>query len=123
MAKKRRSITQKAPASLTWLSSPKGSMSGSIWMRIWSQPSFLKRIVLSFPERSDILRTMRIDNKIGGVVFRVVKTDKGPAYLNPEEEVIEVSLKSDNDSNSTNVYVLSKEAAKELSHQLLGHLI
>ena len=66
---------------------------------------------------------MTIDNKIGGVVFRVVKTDKGPAYLNPEEEVIEVSLKSDKDSNSTNVYVLSKEAAKELAHQLHGQLI
>ena len=66
---------------------------------------------------------MRIDNKIGGVVFRVVKTDVGPCYLNPEEKVIEVSLKSSEDSNSTNVYVLSMEAAKELSHQLLGHLI
>lgn len=66
---------------------------------------------------------MRIDNKIGGVVFRVVETDKGPAYLNPEEEVIEVRLKSDKDSNSTNIYVLSKEAAKELAHQLHGQLI
>ena len=66
---------------------------------------------------------MRIDNKIGGVVFRVVETDKGPAYLNPEEEVIEVRLRSDKDSNSTNVYVLSKEVAKELAHQLHGQLI
>lgn len=66
---------------------------------------------------------MRIDNKIGGVVFRVVETDKGPAYLNPEEEVIEVRLRSDKDSNSTNIYVLSKEAAKELAHQLHGQLI
>jgi hypothetical protein len=66
---------------------------------------------------------MRIDNKIGGVVFRHVETDRGPAYLNPEEEVIEVRLKSDKDSNSTNVYVLSKEAAKELAHQLHGQLI
>jgi hypothetical protein len=61
---------------------------------------------------------MRIDNKIGGVVFRVVKTDVGPSYLNPEEKVIEVSLKSEEDSNSTNVYVLSMEAAKELIAQL-----
>lgn len=66
---------------------------------------------------------MRIDNKIGGVVFRVVETDKGPAYLNPKEEVIEVRLKSDEDSNSTNIYVLSKEAAKELAQQLHGQLI
>lgn len=61
---------------------------------------------------------MKIDGKISGAVFRVVKTDKGPAYLHPAEEVIEVSLKSDKDSNSTNVYVLSKEAAMELAHQL-----
>ena len=61
---------------------------------------------------------MRIDNKIGGVVFRVVETDKGPAYLNPEEEVIEVRLKSDEDSNSTNIYVLSRQAARDLYEQL-----
>lgn len=60
----------------------------------------------------------RIDNKIGGVVFRVVSTDSGPSYLDPEEKVIEVSLKSSEDSNSTNVYVLSMEAAKELIAQL-----
>ena len=66
---------------------------------------------------------MKIDGKISGAVFRVVQTTKGPAYLTPEEEVIEVSLKSDKDSNSTNVYVLSKEAAKELAHQLHGQLI
>jgi hypothetical protein len=62
---------------------------------------------------------MKIDNKIGGVVFRVVETNKGPAYLNPEEEVIEVRLKSDKDSNSTNVYVLSKPAARELVQQII----
>ena len=66
---------------------------------------------------------MRIDDKIGGVVFRVVKTDVGPSYLNPAEKVIEVALKSSEDSYSSNIYVLSQEAAKELSHQLLGHLI
>lgn len=67
---------------------------------------------------------MRIDDKVvGGVIFRVVETRKGPAYLNPKEEVIEVSLKSDADSNSTHLYVLSKAAAKELAHQLHGQLI
>lgn len=63
---------------------------------------------------------MKIDGKISGAVFRVVQTTKGPAYLTPEEEVIEVSLKSEKDSNSTNVYVLSKEAAKELAYQLVA---
>ena len=61
---------------------------------------------------------MKIDGKIGGVVFRVVKTDMGPSYLNPAEKVIEVTLKSSEDSNSSNIYVLSQEAAKALITQL-----
>ena len=61
---------------------------------------------------------MKIDGKIGGVVFRVVKTDVGPCYLNPIETVVEVSLKSSEDSNSTDIYVLSMDAAKELIAQL-----
>lgn len=61
---------------------------------------------------------MKIDGKIGGVVFRVVKTDVGPSYINPAEKVVEVSLKSEEDSNSTNIYVLSMDAAKELIAQL-----
>jgi len=65
---------------------------------------------------------MRIDNKIGGVVFRVVETDKGISYIE-NEPVIEVRLKSHEDSNSTNVYVLSKLAAQELAQQLHGQLI
>jgi hypothetical protein len=65
---------------------------------------------------------MKIDGKISGAVFQYVATDKGPAYLNPEDEVIEVTLKSSADSYSSNVYVLSKQAAKELAHQLLGQL-
>lgn len=69
-----------------------------------------------------MIKTLRVDNKIGGTVFRHVETDKGPAYLNPKEQVIEVRLKSDKDSNSTNIYVLSKEAAKELVYQLNGQL-
>lgn len=61
---------------------------------------------------------MKIDGKIGGVVFRVVKTDIGPCYLDPTEKVVEVSLKSSEDSNSTNIYVLSMDAARELADLL-----
>ena len=60
----------------------------------------------------------RIDNKIGGAVFRVVSTDSGPSYLEPKETVIEVTLKSSEDSSSSNVYVLSMDCAKQLIHHL-----
>lgn len=65
---------------------------------------------------------MKIDGKISGAVFRHVETEQGISYIE-NEPVIEVRLKSHEDSNSTNVYVLSKEAAKELAHQLHGQLI
>lgn len=60
---------------------------------------------------------MKIDGKISGAVFRHVETETGISYTG-NEKVIEVRLKSHNDSNSTNVYILSKEAAMELAHQL-----
>lgn len=61
---------------------------------------------------------MRIDNKITGAVFRHVHVDSGASYTNPKERVIEVALKSNSASNSTNLYVLSKTAAKELVRQI-----
>ena len=65
---------------------------------------------------------MKIDGKISGAVFRHVETEQGISYIE-NEPVIEVRLKSHEDSNSTNVYVLSKQAAQELAHQLHGQLI
>lgn len=66
---------------------------------------------------------MRIDDKISGAVFRHIKTDIGPSYTNPKERVVEISLKSSSASNSTNVYVLSKTAAKELVRQIQEALL
>jgi heat shock protein HspQ len=66
---------------------------------------------------------MRIDNKITGAVFRHVNVDIGPSYTNPKERVVEVSLKSNSASNSTNLYVLSKTAAKELVSQIQEALL
>lgn len=62
---------------------------------------------------------MKIDGKISGAVFRHVETELGISYIE-NEKVVEVRLKSHEDSNSTNVYVLSKEAAKELAYQLVA---
>lgn len=60
---------------------------------------------------------MKIDGKISGAVFRHVETDKGISYIE-NEPVVEVRLKSHEDSNSTNVYVLSRQAARDLYEQL-----
>jgi hypothetical protein len=60
---------------------------------------------------------MKIDGKISGAVFRHVETELGLSYIE-NEKVVEVRLKSHEDSNSTNVYVLSMPAARELIAQL-----
>jgi hypothetical protein len=57
---------------------------------------------------------MKEDNKITGTVFRYVELDKGPSYTNPQEEVIELRLKSETDSNSSYNVVISKDLAKLL---------
>ena len=60
---------------------------------------------------------MKIDGKISGAVFRHVETELGLSYIE-NEKVVEVRLKSHEDSNSTNVYVLCMPAARELIAQL-----
>lgn len=60
---------------------------------------------------------MKIDGKISGAVFRHVETEQGISYVE-NEPVIEVRLKSHEDSNSTNIYVLSRQAARDLYEQL-----
>ena len=60
---------------------------------------------------------MKIDGKISGAVFRHVETELGISYIE-NEKVVEVRLKSHEDSNSTNVYVLSMPAARELIAKL-----
>lgn len=60
---------------------------------------------------------MKIDGKISGAVFRHVETELGISYVE-NEPVIEVRLKSHEDSNSTNIYVLSRQAARDLYEQL-----
>lgn len=60
---------------------------------------------------------MKIDGKISGAVFRHVETELGISYIE-NEKVVEVRLKSHEDSNSTNVYVLSMAAVSELMAQL-----
>ena len=60
---------------------------------------------------------MKIDGKISGAVFRRVETELGISYIE-NEKVVEVRLKSHEDSNSTNVYVLSIPAARELIAKL-----
>jgi hypothetical protein len=62
---------------------------------------------------------MKIDGKISGAVFRHVETELGISYIE-NEKVIEVRLKSHEDSNSTNVYVLSLSAVSDLMAQLKG---
>jgi len=65
---------------------------------------------------------MKIDGKIGGVVFRHVATDNGISYVEGEA-VVEITLKSHEDTNSSHIFVLSKAAARELAQQLHGQLI
>jgi hypothetical protein len=61
---------------------------------------------------------MKIDGKISGAVFRHVEVEKGISYVE-DEQVFEVRLRSHEVSNSTNVYVLSKPAARELVQQII----
>ena len=60
---------------------------------------------------------MKIDGKISGAVFRHSKVEAGISYIE-NEGVVEVSLKSHEDSYSTNTYVLSRACARQLAAQL-----
>lgn len=64
-----------------------------------------------------MIKTFKIDGKISGAVFRHVETEQGYSYIE-NEKVVEVRLKSHEDSYSTNIYVLSMPAARELAAML-----
>lgn len=64
-----------------------------------------------------MIKTFKIDGKISGAVFRHVETELGISYIE-NEKVVEVRVKSHEDSNSTNIYVLSMPAARELAAKL-----
>ena len=58
--------------------------------------------------------TFRINNKIAGAVMRDVRVERGQSFTT-DEPVVELAVKSSQDSNSTTVVVLSKKAALELA--------
>jgi len=60
---------------------------------------------------------MKIDGKITGAVFRNSEVEAGISYIE-NEGVVEISLKSHKDSNSTNTYVLSRSCAYRLVEQI-----
>ena len=60
---------------------------------------------------------MKIDGKICGAVFRNSEVEAGISYVE-NEGVVEISLKSHIDSNSTNTYVLSRSCAMRLVEQI-----
>ena len=62
--------------------------------------------------------TFRINNKIGGAVMREVQIARGQSFVT-DEPVVELAVKSSQDSNSTTVVVLSKKAAQELMKKLV----
>jgi hypothetical protein len=59
---------------------------------------------------------MKIDGKICGAVFRNSEVEVGTSLM--DETVVEISLRSHIDSNSTNTYVLSHSCAKRLVEQI-----
>ena len=77
----------------------------------------LSKICLIVLERSDILRTMKIDGKICGAIFRNPEVEAGISYME-NEGVVEISLKTHKDSNATNTFVLSHSCAKRLVEQI-----
>lgn len=60
---------------------------------------------------------MRIDGKITGAVFRNSEVEAGISYIE-NEGVVEIKLKTDINSNSTNTYVLSRSCAYRLVEQI-----
>ena len=60
---------------------------------------------------------MKIDGKICGAIFRNPEVEVG-TFFETNEEVVEISLKTHKDSNSTNTYVLSHSCAKRLVEQI-----
>jgi len=57
------------------------------------------------------------NDSITGAIFDDVKTKLGEHWMT-SEDVIQVTLKQDADSNSANIYVLSLHAAYELRTKL-----
>lgn len=60
---------------------------------------------------------MKIDGKITGAVFRNSEVEAGISYIE-NEGVVEIKLKTDINSNSTNTYVLSRACAYRLVEQI-----
>ena len=60
---------------------------------------------------------MKIDGKITGAVFRNSEVEAGISYIE-NEGVVEIKLKTDINSNSTNTYVLSRSCAYRLVEQI-----
>jgi hypothetical protein len=60
---------------------------------------------------------MKIDGKICGAVFRNSEVESGISYIE-NEGVVEIKLKTDINSNSTNTYVLSRSCAYRLVEQI-----
>lgn len=56
-------------------------------------------------------------DSITGAVFGVVTTKVGEHWMDGQA-VVQVTLKQDPESNSSNIYVLSRECARDLYHQL-----
>lgn len=56
-------------------------------------------------------------DSITGAIFNHIKVRAGEHWMN-DEEVVEVTLKSEADSNSANIYVLSHAAAYSLARAL-----
>lgn len=62
--------------------------------------------------------TLKINGKIGGAVMNVIEVEAGRSFVT-DEKVVQLSLKSSHDSNSSYNMVLSKRAAKRLIDQLV----
>jgi hypothetical protein len=60
---------------------------------------------------------MKIDGKICGAIFRNSEVEVGTSFTK-NEGVVEISLRADIGSNSTNTYVLSHSCAKRLVEQI-----
>lgn len=56
-------------------------------------------------------------DSITGAVFGHVTTKVGDHWMN-DERVVQITLKQVKESNSSNTYVLSREAARDLYNQL-----
>lgn len=61
-------------------------------------------------------KTLTTDS-ITGAIFGVVTTKVGNHWMD-DQPVIQVTCKQDEESNSSNIYVLSRDAARDLYHQL-----